>query len=79
MKVVFAAFLAVSCLGLPQQASAQTLMDIFCPKPKSDISAASHPKLDHRSTGSVAKDQAHAPAPETSSYPQAILWSLPYP
>lgn len=81
MKTAFAAIVAASLFGLSQQAAAETLIDILFPKDKPDIAATSRPKLDHSPIGSVvkAKNHVHAPADQKSSYPQPILWSLPYP
>jgi hypothetical protein len=81
MKTAFAAIVAASLFGLSQQAAAETLIDILFPKAKPDIAATSRPKLDHAATGSVVKAKNHVPPPadQKSSYPQPILWSLPYP
>lgn len=81
MKTALAAIFAMSLLGLPQQANAETLMGMLCSKARPTASATGGKHLDQAPTGSVVKSKnpAHADAAKKPAYPEALLWSLPYP
>ena len=81
MKTALIAIATMSMFGLSQQAAAETLMDILFPKAKSSIAGTNRPNLDNAPVGSVVKAKKHIPDPAQtkSGYPEAILWSFPYP